>query len=358
MKPSVYLVCLLPLCLYAQEAESGFDLRTSISAGAFYTPQLTAVPRDGAPVAAGFRLMLYPTWKLSKHWTVSGAVDTHSRPYAYEEFATQGYGLKTDVLQAHLSYSRFWDGGSVVVRLGQMSTAFGSFLLRYDDADNPLIDVPMAYGYYYDPVSILSLAGAQADVNLGKLDMRAQFVNSSPANPRGVFDHDQYGNWAGGAGYTIRQGFRVGASTYRGPYLDRQYEYFFPGELPPRDLPATAFGVDAQWGRGPWNVYGEWQRFQMDYTVIPTIHEHTGYAEVRRVLTPRWYIAARLAYIRANAFTGYQEYELVAGFRPNRYQLVKIGYEIQQGPQFQGTQGNTLAVQLVTSFRAISIARN
>jgi len=130
MKPSVYLVCLLPLCLYAQEAESGFDLRTSISAGAFYTPQLTAVPRDGAPVAAGFRLMLYPTWKLSKHWTVSGAVDTHSRPYAYEEFATQGYGLKTDVLQPHLSYSRFWDGGSVVVRLGQMSTAFGSFLLR------------------------------------------------------------------------------------------------------------------------------------------------------------------------------------------------------------------------------------
>ena len=70
----------------------------------------------------------------------------------------------------------------------------------------------------------------------------------------------------------------MGASAYRGPYLDRQYEFFFPGEAPPRDLPATAIGVDAQWGRGPWNVYGEWQGFQMDYTVIPTLHEHTGCA--------------------------------------------------------------------------------
>jgi hypothetical protein len=358
MKPALYLACLLPIGLAAQEANSGFDLRASISTGAFYTPQLSAAPRDGAPVAAGFRLMLYPTWKLSKHWAVSGAVDTHSRPYSFEEFSTKGYGVKTDVLQAYLSYSQFWNGGSVVVRMGQLSTAFGSFLLRYDDASNPLIDIPIVYGYYYKTVSILGLAGTQVDVNAGKLDLRAQFVNSSPANPRSIFATDQYGNWAGGAGYTIRQGLRVGASAYRGPYLDRHYEFFFPGELPPRDLPATAVGVDAQWGHGPWNMYGEWQRFQLDYHVIPTLREHTGYAEVRRVLTPRWYIAARLGYIHPDAFAGHQAYELVAGFRPNRYQLAKIGYEIQQGPQFQGTQGNTLAVQLVTSFNAISIARD
>jgi hypothetical protein len=358
MKPALYLACVLPMGVLAQDADSGFDLRTSIGTGAFYTPQLTAPPRDGTPVAAGFRLMLYPTWKLSKHWTVSGAVDTHSRPYAYEEFSTQGYGVKTNVLQAYLSYSQVWNGGSVMVRMGQLSTAFGSFLLRYDDADNPLIDVPIAYGYYYDPVSILGHAGAQADVNVGKLDMRAQFTSSSPANPRGIFDRDQYGNWAGGAGYTIRQGLRVGVSSFHGPYLDRQYEFFFPGEAPPRDLPATALGADAQWGRGPWNAYGEWQWFQFDYHVVPTVRERTGYGEVRRVLTPRWYLAARLGYIRANAFTGYNEYEFVAGFRPDRYQLVKIGYEIQQGPQFQGAQGNTLGVQLVTSFRAISIARD
>ncbi len=71
-----------------------------------------------------------------------------SRPYYYEDFSTQGYGVKADILQANLSYSRFWKDASLVVRLGQMSTAFGSFLLRYDDAVNPLIDTPMAYGYY------------------------------------------------------------------------------------------------------------------------------------------------------------------------------------------------------------------
>jgi hypothetical protein len=152
----------------------------------------------------------------------------------------------------------------------------------------------MAYGYYYAPVSILELAGAQVDLNTGKLDLRAQFVNSSPANTRGITEGDQYGNWAGGVGYTIRQRLRVGASTYRGPYLDRHYEFFFSGEAPPRTLPATAIGVEAQWSYGPWNVYSEWQHFQMDYRVIPTFTQQTRYGEARLVLSPRWYAATRI----------------------------------------------------------------
>ena len=139
---------------------------------------------------------------------------------------------------------------------------------------------------------------AQVDGTVGPFDMRAQFTTSSPANPRSVFDKDQYANWAGGAGYTIRQGFRVGVSAYRGPYLDRHYQYYFPGEAPPRDLPATGYGLDVQWGRGPWNVYGELSHFQFAYKAIPTFNMHTGYAEVRRVLTPRWYVAARTGYER------------------------------------------------------------
>src|SRR4051812_15233246 len=112
--------------------------------------------------------------------------------------------------------------------------------------------MPPAYGYYYKPVSTLALTGAQVDATLGKLDTRAQFTTSSPANRRGVFDREQYGSWTGGLGYTIRQGLRVGVSAYRGPYLHRQYAYYFPGEADPRDLPASGYGVDAQWGRGPW----------------------------------------------------------------------------------------------------------
>ena len=348
------LLVALPAC--AQEAESGFELRTTLSDAGFYSHELSDPPRSGDPAAGGFRAVFYPVWKWNENWSVDGAVQVYSRPYFYPEFDTQGYGIKTDVLQAHLNYSRFWKNGSLVVRAGMLSSAFGSFLLRYDDAVNPLIDMPAIYTYY-GGVTLLGLAGVQADATVGKLDFRGQFVNSSAVNPRSIFEHDQYGNWAGGAGYTIVQGFRVGASFFRGPYLDRQFPYFFPGEANPSQLPATGAGIDVSWARGPWNVYGEWQRLQMDYHVIPVFSENAAYGEIRRVLGPRWYVAARLGYWRPSEGTGYQEYETAVGYRPNTHQLVKAGYEIEQGPAVRGTLDNTFAIQLVTTFRALSLAR-
>ena len=358
MRSAIVLLCSLGFRAWAQEASSGVELSGTVSGLAADSHQLTAAPRDGSPLVGGFRAVLYPVWKLNEHWTISGAVQVHSRPYFYEEFSALGNGVRTDILQANLSYSRFWKDRSVVVRVGQMSSAFGSFLLRYDDAVNPLIDKPMSYGYYYQGVSNLGFTGAQADVTLGKLDARAQFVNSSPANRRTILDRDQYGNWAGGLGYTITQGFHVGISSYHGPYLDRQYPFYFPGEAKPRDLPATAVGVDAQWGRGPWNLYGEAQRFQMDYRKIPTFVKQVGYAEARCTLHPRWYVAARAGYLRATAGPARDAYELAIGYRPSRWELVKVGYQVQQGPDIRGTLANTLAVQLVTTFGPLSIARN
>jgi len=135
---------------------------------------------------------------------------------------------------------------------------------------------------------------------------------------------------------------------FRGPYLDRQYEYYSWGEAPPRSLPGTGVGVDVSWGRGPWNVYGEWQRFQMDYHVIPTFREQFAYGEVRRVLAPRWYLAARLTGMSASLGPGKQVFEAAVGFRPNAFQLVKLGYETD----------NTVAIQFVTTLRPISLAGN
>jgi hypothetical protein len=352
-----FLVCCACATVLAQEASSGVELSATVSVLSAYSHQLSADPRDGAPFMGGIRAVLYPTWKLSEHWAVSAAVQVYSRPYFYDQFTTQGYGLKTDILQANLSYSRIWNDRSIVVRVGQLSSAFGSFLLRYDDAVNPLIDMPISYGYYYEGVSTLGLAGAQVDVTQGKLDARAQFVNSSAINPRAIYARDQYGNWAGGAGYTIKQGFRVGMSAYRGPYLDRAFPYYFPGEAKPRDLPATAVGVDAEWGWGHWNLNGEWQRFHLDYHAIPTYIEQVGYVEVRRILHPRWYVATRLGYETANAEPGHGVYEFAVGYRPSRFELVKLGYQIQRGPAIPGTLGNTLAVQLVTTVGPVSMSR-
>jgi len=343
----------------AQEADSGFELRTTLSAVSSYSQELSEPPRDGSPISGGFRAIFYPTWKLNSHWTVSGAVQVHSRPYFEEEFATQGYGAKGDLLQLNASYSRFWKHNrSLVVRVGQLSSAFGAFLQRYDAAENPLIGVPAAYGYYYKPVTFQGLAGAQVDASVGKLDVRGQFVNSSPANRRTVFDGDQYGNWAGGLGYTMRQGFRVGSSVYYGPYLDRQYPYFFPGEANPKDLPARGYGLDVEWGWGHWNAWGEVQHFQMDYHAIPNFTQNIGYAEVRRILNARLYAAGRAGYVRASAFPGSQSYEFAAGFRPNAHQLIKLAYTFQQGALYPGALGNTAAIEFVTSFRAISLAKD
>jgi hypothetical protein len=354
---SLVLGVLSPVCLTAQEGNSGLDLRESLSGQFAASNVFTEAPRSGVPVGAGFRSVSYPTWKFSDHWAVSGAWQLNSRPYFNEDFSNAGNGVNGYLLQASLNYSRVSNKGSILIRVGELSTAFGSFLLRYDDADNPVVDMPMEYGYYYAPISFLSVAGAQIDGTRGKWDGRVQFANSSPANPRSLFAHDQYGNWAGGGGYTIRQGLRVGVSAYRGPYLDRHYEYFYPGEGNPSTLPANALGLDAAWAHHHWTVQGELQKFVMPYTVIPTYREQAGYTELKRVLSPRWYIAGRVGYTSANASGKVQSYEGAVGFRPNRFQLIKMDYEFQHysvGPYFNE---NTLAIQYVTTLH-LSVARN
>jgi hypothetical protein len=357
MKQSILLLLSLAGAAHAQEAGSGFDLRATISGQVDDSHQLSQPPRDGDSVSGGFRAMLYPTLKLSENWIVSAAVQIHSNPYFSDEFSMKGYAVSANILQGYLGYSRFWKKGSVVFRAGELSSAFGSFLLRYDDAANALIDMPKAYGYYGAGITDYGLAAAQVDVTLGKLDVRAQLANSSPANPRSVFDKDQYGNWAGGAGWTIRQGLRVGVSGYRGPYLDRGSAYYFPGEAKPSQLPATAGGIDVEWAAGPWNVYGEWQRFLLTYRAIPSFREDFGYAEARRVLGPRWYVAARVGYRNTNVIPRTEVYEAAVGFRPGRNELIKLGYEVQRGQAIRGTLNNILAMQFVTTLHPLSIAR-
>ena len=335
--------------LSAQEASSGLDLRATLTGQAMASNELTEESRSGAPVSAGFRSMLYPTWKINNNLSVTGALQFVTRPYFYADFSTPGYGAKGYVLQASLNYARVSDKGSLLLRAGQLSTAFGSFMLRYDDVDNALIDLPPEYGYYYAPISTLGVAAAQMDATRGKWDARAQLANSSPANPRSIFARDQYANWAGGAGYTIRQGLRLGVSGYRGPYLDRHYAYFFPGEANPNTLPAHAVGVDAGWEHGHTRILAEAQKFVMPYTVIPKFSEVAAYVEVKQVLSPRWYVAARPGCTSANEGGNMRSLESAAGFRLNRHQLIKFSYEIERYSTETPRYDNAVAVQFVTT---------
>lgn len=205
----------------ASAAEAGFEMPLTLSGGAFFSNAA-----DGS--LAGVRAVAYPVLSLNRHWHLAGAIQAHTRPYFIEQLGTQGNGARADVLQAYLGYARYWNRNAVIVRVGMLTSAFGSFLLRYDDAVNPLIDMPPGYGYYYKPVTTYGMPGAQIDATAGSADMRVQFTASNPASRRGVRDIDQYGTWTAGAGWTIRQGYRVGTSFYRGPTSIRVTGSFAP----------------------------------------------------------------------------------------------------------------------------------
>jgi hypothetical protein len=349
LKIALVLSLAAPSMARSQEASAGVNLRATITAQTVVSNELTHAPRSGSPVVEGTRAVLYPTIKFSDNWFVSGAAQLYTRPYYYQSLTTAGYGAKGNLLQATLNYSRVSNHGSLLVRAGQMQSAFGSFLLRYDDNDNALVDIPPGYGYYYAPVSFLAVAGAQIDASRGKFDGRAQFANSSPANPRSIFAHDQYGNWAGGGGYTIRQGLRVGVSGYRGPYLDRHYAYFFPGEANPSKLSAHGLGVDASLAHKHTTVYIELQKFVMPYTLFPSFRESTAYGEVRQVLSPRWFVAARYGY-SSNSVTGkVHTVETSAAYRPDHFQLLKFSYEEQRYLPGSNFPDHTLGIQFITT---------
>ena len=354
MRLGIVLLSLLPAAAWAQEASSGFEVQVTASELMDLSNELTEYPRVGAPISAGFHLIAYPTWKIDKHWSVTAAVEAWSRPYFYDEFSTQGYGLNAEVLSASVNYSTFWNNNSLVLRAGELPTAFGSFPLRYDDAVNPLVDLPLGYGYAYaySGVTMQPVGAVEADLTLGRVDLRAQLTNTSPANPHSLFSHNQNGGWAGGAGYTISQGFRVGVSLLRGPYLDDDDTQ---GLENPHKLPNTGYGLDLEWGHGPWNVNAELQRFQFPNDIAPGIEPLIGYGEVRRVLSPRWYVALRAGAMHQAADTHCQLWETALGFRPGAHELIKFDFERLQT---QGAGTNVLAVQFVTTFRPVSVARD
>jgi hypothetical protein len=62
VKKRVILICLLSLAmtgtLSAQEAESGFELNSTVSGEALYSPQLSIPSRDNVPAMGAFRVVL------------------------------------------------------------------------------------------------------------------------------------------------------------------------------------------------------------------------------------------------------------------------------------------------------------
>lgn len=387
-----------------QDANFGFTVPMTVSAGGLYTGRLQS-DEPGRALTGGFRAMFYPTLKLGSHWFVYGAMQVRLAPYFYYDAYDRHHEFYNSVIQTFLGYSFRAGQASVVLKAGRLSSAFGAFPPRYDDTENALLDQPLQYIsqvgvsasqlpcgvkdltsqeygslWFYcggapgwtsgiTPVTLYGLTGAEADFSGYHFDGRFQVTAGSPASPQSFTRAGQYAQWTAGGGYTIVQGFRVGVSGYRGPYLDPVVAPFLPAGTSVRNFPASALGVDVQWARGHWSASGEWQRFWFDSPNFEDPLSITAeYAEVKRTLSPRVYLAGRIGRLSTGGVTdksgvsvadfapSVATYELAGGVWLNRHQLLKVGYEWLHGEYLTGTQNNVLGVQLVTSFRPVNWA--
>lgn len=357
MRPSLLAASLLLLpALLAEEARYGFEVPASVSVFGAHTRRGQPA-RGGSNVRPAFRGVIYPALKLGNHWFAYGAVQVHSQPYFYEELASGTRSINAAVLQAYVGYSRMAEGKGFTIKVGQLTSAFGTFPLRYDDARNWVIDLPQSYGYYYFPVTVYGLPGAELDAAIGGADFRVQFTNSSTASPRSLRQHGQYGAVTAGGGYRLSPGLRLGASATRGAYLYRGHSFFFPGEAHPKAVPMLGYGLDMQWARGKWNVNAEAQRFQFPYRAVPYFFNSLAYGEVKYTINPRWYVSGR-AGTRWRTFNlGHDEaYELVIAYRPAKGHLIKAGYLALDGIQSPGTRDNVLGAQYVVSLRPPAVS--
>ena len=386
----------------AQDANFGISMPVTVSGAAMYTDRPQSDDPSSSPVTGGFRAVVYPTLQLGPNWFAYAAVQVRYTPYFYYDtyYAEREWYL--DTLQAFIGYTARTQNTTWVFKAGRLSSAFGSFPLHYDDADNPLLDQPLSYvqtltlrhdqlacgvndllaqdyGWIRNrcggvpgwddgltPVSLYGLPGVQGEFSGHRVDARFQVTSGSPSNPLSLSHATQYAQWTAGGGYTIVQGFRVGVSGFRGPYLDSFLTPWLPAGTTLRDFPASGIGLDVQWARGHWSATGEWQRFQFDspnFTVAPSVSY--GYVEAKRILTPRFYVAGRAGWLRAGRATDtsgvstnefadpISSYELAGGCWINRHQLLKASYEWLRTEYAPGTRDNVLGVQFVTTFHAL-----
>jgi hypothetical protein len=393
------------LLMGQESAESAvsFSLPVTLSGGALHSGRLQLENPDDSSAAAGFRAMFYPTLNLGSNWFGYAAIQVREAPYFYYDAFQPEHELYTNVIQAFVGYSARSGKNAVVIKAGRLVSAFGAFPLHYDDAENPLLDQPLSYitelplradqipcgvkdlreqnyGFVLNycggaagggpglvPVTLYGIPGVEADLSSGRFDARLQLTSGSPVNPQGFAAAGQYLQWTAGGGYTIRQGFRVGTSAFRGPYLDRNLAALLPLGTGIRSFPASGVGVDGQWARGRFSVSGEWQRFQFDspnFHTAPSIY--SGYAEAKSVLTPRIYVAARAGWLNTGAVTdksgasasefaaGLRSYEAGVGYWLGRNALLKGSYEWLHAVGSSGTRTNVLGAEFVFRFNSLA----
>lgn len=411
---TLFLVAvLLALSSSGQEASSGIWVPVTISGDALYGNGAAAQEGQNSSITGGVRGVVSPSVRLGPHWFIYSAVEAYSSSYfSYQEGLDNDQLVRAHVMQAFVGYTTAIKKATLVMKAGQLSSAFGRFPLEYDDAKTAFVNSPPVYltnlplrpdqrpcgvldlvSQPYDddvdfdcggatterygllPVTLYGLPGLESDISWGRVDSRLQITNSSPVNPQGLASSSQFIQWTAGGGYTLPTGFHIGASAFRGPYLDQNLAPFLPSGKGIRDFPASGIGLDAQWARGPWSAEGEWQHFRFDLPdFVTSPSENAAYAQVKRILTPRAFFAIRASAQRfgrvqdtsgfsANTYQAPQYIEeLSLGYRFSRQELMKLGFNWTARSAWYAdalwpaSHGYGVQLQLVTSFTAFERA--
>jgi hypothetical protein len=347
---------------------------------------------------------------LGAHWFLYSSLNLYSSSYFTGSSYHSEQAVDFNLMQAFVGYSAKIGGTSLLFKAGRLSSAFGLAPLEYDDSKMPLLAPPRvytsrinlrpdqipcgvrsllaqrmgndidfyrggeeSYAYGLAPVTLYGLPAFEAELSIHRIDMRLQVTNSSPVNPQSLKSNSQFPQFTTGAGYTLPGGLHVGVSNFRGAYLDKSLATALPAGRIIRDFEATGIGTDLQWSRGAWSTEGEWEKFGFDvpgFAKSPTVY--AGYAQAKRILSPRTFVAARVSFERFGRVTDRKNntasqfqppqntYQFGAGYRLNRHQLIKAGFlrgnsglpseADPVSPQFL----NKLEIQLVTDITAIS----
>lgn len=389
----------------AQDGSFGVTMPITVSGDLWATHRRQKFAPTKGMWDGGFRAVFYPSAKLGSHWFAYSAIQVNSYPLFYYQTYYPSRNIDTSLIQALVGYTRTGEGKAFSIKAGKLASAFGAFPLRYDDSVNPLLDVPLTYyGAYVAlradrlpcgvpdvirqvnyrfvqwgcggsavqrpaiwPVTMYGLPGIEFDVSAGRIDARFQLTSSSPANSQTLVSENQHAQWTAGAGVTIRQGFRVGLSAYRGPFLEESVASFLPAGKSTADYPATGVGVDARWGMGRFSANGEWTWYQFQYPgFVTSPAASSGYVELKATISPRFFAAVRASNLKHNRpedattrathawHPTLEMYEFGVGFHINHFQTLKTGYVWQRREGWPGTAENVFGVKFVTSIDALS----
>jgi len=197
--------------------------------------------------------------------------------------------------------------------------------------------------------------GVSLTVSGSKWDARGAVIDTSPLRSRRIIGSNttpRFANVVIGGGVTPVIGLRIGGSVTRGGWKR-------PGELPitRETLDATLITVEADYSFRYTKVIGEWTRDALTTTTGQSVAAG-WYIQGQQVLTPRFFLAARIERIGSpeadplltpvvDAFAGTEE---VLGFRLRPDLTFRVGHRARR-PFGQTAYANQAAASIVWAHR-------